>query len=131
MLEQLRSQCARGGHTGLPRDALGTLVAKRLDHLVGELGIEREGHVGHAQDGLGGGDGLGAERSAVCFFGVHHLGRWEADVRSDDDQRRATGLFNGRPSRRLQGVEIVGLFAEINHVPSVGGEARGRIVAQR
>jgi len=42
LLEQLRSLGARGGDACLPRGALGALGGQGLDHLRGELKVERE-----------------------------------------------------------------------------------------
>ena len=94
-------------------------------HVGGDF--ERAG--GDAQRGAGGGDFGVAERIAVHAGGVLAVGRALADDRAAADQRRLFGLGLGLLDRLVQRLDVMAVDAG-NHVPAIGFEALGRVVAE-
>jgi hypothetical protein len=51
-------------------------------------------------------------------------------VRTHDDEDGSRGLLDRRADRGLEGVDVVGLLAQVDDVPSVGGESGRGVVVQ-
>ena len=61
--------------------------------------------------------------------GVGELGRRPSDVAAEDDHRRLVLDAHGAPERPVELVSVVGGLAQVLHVPVVGLEALGHVVA--
>ena len=73
-------------------------------------------------------DLVGAERAAVRGGGVLHLWRGIADVRSQHDERGPFFLGHRGTEAGLDRVGVLGRFAELHDMPSVGFEPLRDIV---
>ncbi len=107
--------------------AAGHQFAGVLDDLVAHLerlvGVE-------AEDALGGGDLLVAERRAVRAAGVHLGGGGIADDRSNGDERRLVGDLLRLGDGLLDADDVLAAFDFLD-VPAVGAVPGGHIFGQR
>ena len=100
-----------------------------VGHGEGRVGVE-------AQDRLGGGDLVGAERAAVGLAGALLVRCRPADDRAQRDERRALGLGAGRLERRGERLDVLvvgavlGHEADALHVPAVRLVARGDVLGE-
>ena len=102
--------------TATDRGAIG------LDEIVGRP----ERFVGDAHDGFGAGDVLRRERVGVGGWVVGVVGRRRADVRAQDEERRARVVGASVDERGFECVAVVADLAESLDAPAVGLEALDR-----
>ena len=99
-------------------------AAEEREDVVGneEVLVRRE-----SEDLLDARDLFGAERFAVRLRRVLELGRRVADVRAQDEQRRAVFVGHAVTQAALERVEVLGDFAELDARASrTRGTARAR-----
>jgi len=89
-----------------------------------------EGHLGvQAEDGLGGGDLLGAERRAVRLGGVLRVGGGPGDDRPHRHDRGPAGVVAGRLQGGAQRADVLAVRYPLG-VPAVGGVASQHVLGE-
>ena len=132
LVRQFRVSRTIGVETGVPF-ALGSRpLSHRFPHVLqGPVRHQEVRILRPAVSFFGERDFLLTERRAVHARRILLVGRSEADVRADDDQRRPvrlrSGGFHGSPER----VHVVGRITYVLHVPAVGPETACGVVGVR
>ena len=119
-----------GGEPGVPGVVGVTTSVGAVGAVGGDQRVGRpERLVRDAHDGLRAGDVLRLERVAVRRVVVGEVRAGVADVGAQDQQARPVGDGHRPAQPGLQRVEVVAGLAEVLHVPAVGLEPPGDIVA--
>src|SRR5690606_15651724 len=92
------------------------------------VGRNFERRVFPADGGAGGGDFLVAQRGAVNLVAALHVGSALADHSAAADQGRLVGLL-GLGDGRIDRIHVVAVHSP-DHVPAIGFEALGRVIAE-
>ncbi len=112
-----------------PPFPLAAAPAREQAHLFIHARIDREVGIGiEAHRLLGGAHLLLAERRAVRLGGIHGVRRGVGDVRADRDEGGTLAFLARCAQRGLQRGGVLGV-GDTLHVPAVGGEARGVVLA--
>ncbi len=114
----------------LPAQVLAAGAHAGCEVLAHPVGDEELRVLGPAVVALGELDLLLAERLAVSGVGVLLVGRAPGDVAVDDDEGRALLLVLEGLEGALQHLEVVGV-PHARHVPAIGDEAGGDVLAER
>src|SRR5437870_3028095 len=94
----------------------------------GTLWHQEFGLLGPAIDLLGAPHLLLPERGTVCLWGILELWRTVANMRAHNNQRRSLLFLLGMAQCRAQRLQVVGLLANVLHMPVITGKTLGHVI---